>query len=275
MAKAKAKAKSLKSKKPSQKAALENLNKWNIGLAILLVQQTILFLILSRSYSPPVTTNYLTTDTLASQASGGTILAPATHHLFDVNLIVLVTAILLIGAISYALLASVLRKKYEADLRKGLNKFRWLTHIVGGGLVLITVALLNGISDFSTLLAIFSLSEIFGLFALLVESRKELSQHPRVVNKIAFVAFITPWLITAFYLFGSQILGDRSLPAHVYWLDGTIFLLFVAKIVNNYLHSRKYKRWADYFYMERNYMLLSFLVKSALAWQVFFAVLNP
>lgn len=264
-----------KSKRPSQKVALESLNKWNIGLAILLAQQAILLLILSRSYSLPVTTNYLTTDTLASQAADKTVWAPATHYLFDINLIYLVIAILLVGVFTHGFVASVYRKRYEADLKKGLNKVRWLTHILGGGLVLITIALINGISDFSTLLAIFAMSEILGLFGLLVESRKELSQHPRVIGKITFVAFITPWLITAFYLFGAQIFGDRSLPAHVYWLDGTIFLLFAAKLVNNYLHSRKYKRWADYLYMEKTYLVLSFLLKSAIAWQIFFAVLNP
>ncbi len=264
-----------KAKKPTQKAELASLNRWNAIFGIVFLQEIILLLILSRDYSLPVTTNYLAVDSLASQTADKTVWAPASHHLFDINLIFLVAAILAVGALTHLLAASLYRKRYEADLKQGVNKLRWLTHIVGGGLVLITLALMNGVYDFSTLLAIFALVEVAGLFGLLVEARPEIKRHPRAATKLAFVAFITPWLIISFYLFGAQIFGDRSLPAHVYWLDISIFVLFVLKLLNNHLHKIKYNRWADYLFMEKTYLVLSFLVKSAIAWQIFFAVLNP
>src|SRR3989344_3398820 len=202
------------SKTKSKAVTLRGLNNWNMGLAAVFVSQAAAILLLGNNSSLPVTTTYLTTDSLASKAAGHTVWDAAVHHLFDIKLIYLLAVILLVGAIAHALFATQYRAKYEADLKQGINRARWIEYILGGGLVLIAVALINGVYDFSTLLAIFALTEILALFSLLVESQQQAVQrHPRVTDKLAFVAGITPWLITAIYLFGAQIYGNQALPA--------------------------------------------------------------
>lgn len=256
------------------KLQFEVLNLWNIIIAVLLFAEAIVLIVLANSQSFPITTSFLTIDNLTSTAAGHTVLAPATRHLLDINIVYLITGYLLIASALHTLKATFWRKKYENDLKKGVNRLRWLEYILAGGLVVLTVSLLNGIYDISTLLAIFALTEILALFALLVEAHKEISKnHPRVVNKIALVAWVTPWLILAAYLFGAQVYG-HSLAAYIYWIDATVFLLFLAKPINMYMTNHKRGRWANYIYGEGMYMALGFIVKTALTWQIFFGLLR-
>lgn len=262
-------------KQKSKGGIFNNLKKWNVILAFLHAAQGVLILALSREVTVPVTTNYLTTDTLGSQAVGYTVWSPAARLLADVNLAYLVAALFFIAAIAHLIFATVYRAKYEADLSVGVNRARWIEYVLGGGLLLVFVALINGVSDISTLIAIFALAEALALFSLLLESHRELGKkHPRVVNKMAFVLAITPWLITAIYLFGAQAYGNQALPAYIYWVDAVVFVGFMSVGLNMLFNEQNRGRWADYFYTERAYMIISLAAKSALAWLVFFGTLR-
>lgn len=263
-------------KKPTSKTSvLGNLKKWNVVLAFLHAVQGVLILALSREVTLPVTTNYLTTDTLGSEAAGYNVWTPAIRLLADVNLAYLLAVLFFIAAIGHIIFATSYRKKYEADLAVGMNRARWVEYVLGGGLLLVTVALINGVSDLSTLVAIFALAEVLALFSLLLESHKELGdKHPRVINKMALVLALTPWIVTAIYLFGAQAYGNQSLPTYIYWVDGIVFATFMATGLNMLFNKQKKGRWTDYFYTERVYMLLGLAAKSALAWLVFFGTLR-
>lgn len=253
----------------------ETLNRLNIILGLLLFIEAFAVVILSRTVSAPVVTNYLSTDALAGQAAGHTVWAPALKHLFDVNLAYAVALCLAVAGVARLWVATRYRKTYEADLKQGINKVKRVEYIIGGGLILLVLALVNGVYDVSTLILLFGMAEIFGLFALITDKQKEVpARQPRVAGKLTIVAAFAPWLILAIYLFGAQLYGDRSLPAYIYFLDGSIFLIAFAMSAIPVLQMRARGKFVHYIYAEKAFLLLNFVLVSAFAWQIFFGALR-
>ena len=69
--------------------------------------------------------------------------------------------------------------------------------------------------------------------------------------------------------------GDGRPPGFVYGIIVSIFLFFNSFALNQWLQYREVGRWRDYVYGERAYIILSFVAKSALAWQLYANVLIP
>src|SRR5258708_1277299 len=62
------------------------LKRWNIIIAVLLAAQALAIFIIGKAVTLPVVTHYLAKDTLASQAIGHTVLAPAVRQLFFIDI---------------------------------------------------------------------------------------------------------------------------------------------------------------------------------------------
>lgn len=261
---------STKSSAAKTSSELANLCQWNKYLALLYAAQGLVILVLSVARTYPVTMNFLGVDTLQTQAQGHTVLAAGTHHLFDISLVWVVAAFLFAAAIAHGLAATKLRGVYEKDLRKGVNKVRWIEHAFSAGVMLVAIGLLAGISDLSGLLMVFVLSA----FANLVWFTTELLSKVNWLGyAVGCIAGVVPWVVLAIYLLGAHLYG--SVPAFVYWAAGTTFILFAALAVNLYLQHRKIGNWTNYLYGERMFMVLSLAAKTALAWQIFAGVLHP
>jgi hypothetical protein len=87
------------------------------GVAVIVLSQNGLF---------PVTTNYLTVDTIADARSAPT-LVPATRNLFDINLAYLVAAFFLYVCnctLSYCYCLP--QEVWKQILTAGINKARWI-----------------------------------------------------------------------------------------------------------------------------------------------------
>src|SRR4051812_48850218 len=80
--------------------SFEGLKKWNVTLAVLHALQGVAILLLATPNAFSVTTSFLTKDSLASEAGGKVVLAPATQHLFDVNLAYLVAGFFFLSALA-------------------------------------------------------------------------------------------------------------------------------------------------------------------------------
>jgi hypothetical protein len=254
----------------------ESLNTWNRSLAVLHGAQGVLLLLLASSATFPVTANYLTQDSLASQAAGHPVLAAATRHLFDVNLAYLVVAFFFMSAIAHGLIATVYRKRYETDLSQGMNKARWIEYGISASTMIVAIALLTGVYDLGSLTMIFSLVLIMNLSGLMMEIHNQTTKKTNWLSYgIGCIAGIIPWLVIAGYLASAHAYGSGKIPTFVYWIYGSMFILFASFAVNMYLQYKKTGKWADYLYGERVYMILSLVAKSLLAWQVFFGALRP
>ncbi len=262
-----------KTKSRSKSIKFESLYKGNVGLAVLFALQAIAILILSKSVSLPIVTHYLSPDTLATQSAGHNVLALAVRHEFDVRLSYLVAAFLFIPAIFHLLVATNLRKRYENDLKQGVNELRWINYAISAGLLMVVVDLINGINDISTLLAVFILVGLVNLLALLgeISTINKRSKRHSLLGLIAAGGAV--WLVVAVYL-KSAIFYGNGLPHYVYWIDGSVFALTLGLVANIWLEFKGKGKWANYLYSEQIFMILSFTIKTALAWQIYFGLLH-
>lgn len=252
-----------------------SLKNWNLALGLLLVLQGIAIAVVANSYSLPIVSQFFTNDTLASQAAGQTVLAPAAHRLFDLSIAYGLAFVAIVAGLLSLGLATIWRKKYETDLKNGINRLRWLTTLAVTGLVLVAISLISGVTDIALLIAIFAFAEITALFSILLESHAELGKkHPKVVNKLVLVSSITPWLVIGLYLLGASLFGTGALHAYIYWLDASIFILVALMAGIMYKHGRKEGNWADNVYTEKAYIMINFVIVSALLWQVYFGALK-
>jgi len=260
--------------KTKNKINLENLHKWNVVMAVLHALQGVAVVVLAKSVAFPVTTNFLTLNTLSSAENPQ--LVAATQHLFDVNVAYLVAAFFFMSAVAHGLLATVLREWYEKNLKNHLNKARWIEYAFSASTMMVAIALLSGIYDLSTLVAIFALTAVMNLTGLIMEVWNGKSKN---VNWLSFIvgciAGIVPWVVIAIYFWGTNVYGSGQIPSFVYWIYGSLFVFFNCFAINMYLQYKRKGNWADYLYGERVYMILSLVAKSALAWQVFFGALRP
>jgi Heliorhodopsin len=137
--------------------------------------------------------------------------------------------------------------------------------------MMVVIAMLVGIYDVVSLIAIFALNAAMILFGWLMELHNQTTTRTSwTAYTFGCLAGAVPWVAVAVYL-----AGDADPPGFVYGIFASIFVFFNVFAVNMLLQYRKVGRWRDYLHGERVYMLLSLCAKSALAWQVFAGTLQP
>lgn len=157
---------------------------------------------------------------------------------------------------------------YQAEIRRGQNRFRWVEYSLSSTLMIILISLIVGITDIAALIGISLANVAMILFGWVME----------IVNKpnrsvwwapfwFGCIAGLAPWLALLAYLTLPE--GGEGPPGFVYGILVSIFVLFNCFAINQWLQYRRIGRWADYVTGERTYIILSFVAKSALAWQIF------
>jgi hypothetical protein len=263
-------------KKTAPTITTQSLHSWNKRLAVLHALQGILVLVLSKANTWPVSTSFLTLDSAASKIAGKPVLATASHPVFNVNLAYLVAIFFFMSAIAHTVISTKYRKTYEQNLKKGINKARWIEYSLSASVMMVAIGLLSGIYDLSSLLMIFVLDLLMNSMGLVMELKNQGAKKiDWLPYKLGCLAGIVPWIVFAVYVTGTNVYGSGGIPTFVYFIYGSMFLLFNSFALNMYLQYTKKGKWADYLYGERVYMILSLVAKSLLAWQVFFGALRP
>jgi hypothetical protein len=253
----------------------KNLRTWNLVMAFLHALQGVLVVILSRDALFPVTTTYITTDSLAGTEQAP-VLVNATRNLFDVNLAYVVAAFFFMSAIAHLYISTVYRKKYEANLEKGINKVRWYEYGISASTMMIAIAMLSGVADASTLVMIFGATLVMNLCGLIMEVHNQTTKKTNWLSYwVGTLAGIGPWVVVGIYFWGANQFGTGNIPTFVYFIYASIFIFFSSFAINMILQYKKMGKWSDYLYGEKAYMVLSLVAKSALAWQVFAGTLRP
>lgn len=231
--------------------------------------QGLIILLLSRSFEIPITGSYLTFDK-ASQT-----LEPATAYLFDLSIPVLVALFFFLSAIAHLFIATVYNKRYNRDLANGINKVRWVEYSISASIMMVAIAVLVGVYDFTNLLAIFVLIAIMNLLGLVMEVHNQTTKKTNWISYwLGCLAGIVPWFVIGFCFWLSAEQGSAP-PTFVYWIFFSIFIFFSCFAVNMVLQYKKIGPWKDYLYGERAYIILSLVAKTLLAWQVFAGTLQP
>ncbi len=207
---------------------------------------------------------------------GNPILASATHDIFSVHLAYIVIAFFLLSSLAHLFVATIYRKRYQANLKQGINKVRWIEYSLSASTMMIGIAILSGIYDLSSLVMIFVLTAIMNLMGLAMEvynqGRQKISW---LAYNIGCLAGILPWVVIGIYFWAGEVYGSGEIPTFVYYIYVSIFLFFNCFAANMFLQYKKIGPWKNYLYGEYMYIVLSLVAKSLLAWQVFAGALRP
>jgi len=262
--------------KKTPRDIFDKLNLWNWIMAGLHTIQGAAIIILSRSDSLfPVTTTYITQDTLAS-SEGIPVLVQAQRSLFDINLAYVVAAFFFMSALAHLFVATVYKRRYEAELKTNLNRVRWYEYGISASTMMVAIAALSGVSDLSTFVVIFGATLVMNLLGLVMEIHNQTTAKTNWISYVVgTISGLLPWIVIGIYFFGANQYGSGDIPTFVYAIYASLFVFFSSFAVNMYLQYKGIGKWKDYLYGERAYMILSLVAKSALAWQVFAGTLRP
>jgi hypothetical protein len=244
---------------------LSNLRRWNIGLTILHLGQAIAILALTNNFAVSVIRSF-------PDGPPGTA-GLVSSKLFEIRVGWIIAAFLLLAGLDHLLTSTVARKIYETDLKRGINRFRWIEYSISATLMLVVISLYWGIGTINALIAIAGANIAMIFFGWLQESINPPGRTS--TNMLPFwfgtVVGITPWIAMATNLF---FFGDEAPKAlfAIMIVQGIFFFCFG---LNQWLQYRQVGKWANYVMGEKTYLVLSLGAKSLLAWQIFAVSLIP
>ena len=149
---------------------LMKLRKFNLIMGGLHFIQGGLMLILALTitkvidFKPPVLSYYLSFDPMKMS------LVTDSKQIGDIPFGILVSVFLFLSATAHFLIVSPkLNQRYNKDLEKGINYFRWYEYALSSSLMIVLIASLFGIYDIGALILVFILNATMNLFGLLME----------------------------------------------------------------------------------------------------------
>lgn len=254
----------------SDEARLRRLRRFNVWMGMLHLVQGAAMLLLSSTFSLPVTASFLRFNPMTDR------LLPAPRVLFEVPIGPAVAAFLFLSAAAHLAVASPwLFGWYRRSLAARINPARWIEYSLSSSLMIVVIAMLVGIYDVASLILLFALNATMILFGWMMELHNQTTSRTNWTSYwFGVFAGAIPWVAIGLYLFGSG--GpEGGPPGFVYGIYASIFVFFNIFALNMVLQRRGIGRWRDYLYGERAYVVLSLVAKSLLAWQVFAGTLQP
>ena len=247
----------------------QKLRNFNAAMGGLHLLQGILMLVLSNSFSLPVIESLLQYD------PGTQMITPVANEIFSIQIGPAVALFLFISAIAHFSLATFGNKWYVTNLKKGINYARWYEYALSSSVMIVVIALLCGIYELSSLILIFSLNATMNLFGLMMEKHNQTTQKTDWTSYLfGCFAGLMPWIVLGIYFFGAVLQSGDAVPTFVYFIFVSLAFFFNIFAINMVLQYKKIRKWKDYLYGERVYIILSLTAKSLLAWQVFAGTLR-
>ena len=243
-------------------AAASRLRRLNVIVGSLHALQAVVLLAIATAASLPITASFLVGPPGAGEYGSA--------DLGSVRIDWLVAAFLLLAAVDHLTMSGGRpRRWYEANVARGVNPARWWEYSVSASLMIVLIAMLAGVSDLVALIALFGANAAMIGFGLAQEQsntdRDEVDWRPFIYG---CVIGAVPWIAIAAQLIVSATEGN-GVPGFVVAIFVSLFVLFNTFAVNMWLQYRRRGRWAEPAFVERVYLILSLVAKSALAWQVY------
>lgn len=241
-----------------------DLRRWNLGLTALHAAQAIAILILASDFSIALTT--------APPAGPPGTRLPDAETLIDVRIGAAVAVFLALAAVDHLITATVGREVYEADLRRGINRFRWVEYSLSATIMVLLIASYSGVTEITAVIGVAGANLAMILFGWLQERANPPGHHETTMLPFWFgtLAGITPWIAIWF-----NVVTADEVPGFVYGIVVAETIFFFSFGLNQWLQYRRVGRWADYLYGEKTYLVLSLVAKSILAWQIYGGSLAP
>jgi len=239
-------------------ARLQNLKKWNLALTVLHAAQAVMIFVMAGSFAITVTSNF-------PVGPPGTRL-DTPGSLFDLPIGAAVAVFLLMAAVDHFLTATVARSTYEADLARGINRFRWVEYSFSATLMLVLICAYSGITDIAAILTMAGANVAMILFGWLQETMNPPGRTVTTMKPFWFgtLAGIMPWVAV-----WVNVIGADTVPGFVFGIVVAEQIFFFSFGLNQWLQYRRKGKWADYLHGEKTYLVLSLAAKSFLAWQIY------
>lgn len=243
-------------------ADIRPLRRLNLIAGGLHAASLIAVLALGNNFSLPVTSTY----SLDGPGKGFT--EPA--HLFDIRFAFAIAAFFGLSAAFHFIVSSPkFFPRYSASLMAGRNIFRWVEYSLSSSIMIILIAQLNGISEIAALIAIFGVNVSMILFGWLQEKYTTPGDRDLLPFAFGCIAGVIPWLIVVLKIIAPNDTSGNVVPGFVYGIVVSLFVLFNCFALVQWKQYRAKGKWANYLLGERTYIILSFVAKSLLAWQIF------
>ena len=150
-------------------------------------------------------------------------------------------------------------------------------YALSSSVMIVVIAVLSGIQELGTLVAIFGINAAMNLFGWSMESANQ-GRAKVQWNHYVFgvIAGIVPWIVIGLALLSAATeTGAAQTPTFVYVIFVTLFLSFNVFAISMILQYGRIGRWRDYIVGEKTYMFMSLFAKTLLAWLVFAGTLRP
>jgi hypothetical protein len=240
-----------------------SLRKWHLISAVVFVLLAVAAVVFMNDTAYQLLRGHLVSDSLASQTQ--TVFAPAQHVITNLQVRWLVVVIMVVSA-----LFSAWRYYKEAREREALDTrislWRWVDFAVTGALIVETIAFLSGMQEIVSLKMLGALVATSAVFALIAErvnaGTARLVRAPFVAS---FVAGALALLALNAYAVATVVYGLVRSPWYVYALYALAIAAALLVALNQVRGYRRVGRWANYLFVERNYIVLNLVSKVAFA----------
>lgn len=216
------------------------------------------------TFSAQVLLGHLAKDELASRA--GTVLAPAAHVLYDVEIRWLLVALLSITAVFAILRGTRLKAKDDAGVAAGVQPLRWIDFAITGALSFEIVALINGLQDVVALKLSLAFIILAAVFAWLFERENAATGKPsKSLYLTSLAAVALPIILLATTIGATYVYGIVRSPWWAYAAAVVVAIALVKTVRLQWTTLRAQGKKLDYVALDRKYNILSVVSKVALA----------
>jgi hypothetical protein len=246
-----------------------SLRTWNLVAGVFHLASAVLFLVIMNDFALPVTSSFATQDPALLEG------APPTEILFTPTIGYGVAAFSLLSALFHLLVGTVANGTYNRAIANQQNPFRWIEYSFSATLMIVLITMLLGEYDIGALIGVAGANVAMILFGWVMERQNrpgnDVDWYPFVFGCIVG---IVPWIVIATYFQGALGNADEAVPAWVWAIMFSVFALFNCFAVNQFLQYKQVGLWRNYVFGERGYIVLSFVAKTALVWQVYFGTVR-
>lgn len=248
----------LKPKSSDRVITVEKLRNFNIFAAVANVIFAVLSVIFLSKDSVEFTWAYASRNLFADD---GSVLGAAYKIFADIEVRYILAFIFGLSAVFWILLATVLRKHYEAQLKNNVSVLRWIFTGVGLGLTLEFITSLTSVGDIATLKLVGVLIVVTTLLAIHSESMNKGSKGKFGAFYISLITGALAWVPLVISLVATGVYGLERFGWHVYTLSGLVLVCFIAIALNQYRSIRFGLSNKTFLELESKYISIDFLVK--------------
>jgi hypothetical protein len=233
-----------------------------------LVQAIVMFVVLNEATKIPVVTRFF------DQTADGIL--PVTETLFEFPIALIAPIFLLLSASFHFYISSPFYiRRYEQNIKDGLNPLRWWEYSISSSLMLVVLMMLGGLIELPTVVFIFTLNFIMNMMGLMMEKYNQLTTSTSWFPfNIGVLAGIVPWIMGGLYFWVSTSNIADAIPGYARLGFLLTFIFFNSFAINMWLQYKKVGKWKSYAYGEKGYIILSLTAKTALGWTIVLGTMN-